>query len=133
MVLAHSARNVTIRSITRVLVVPFIHCFKHRVLLMVNVVASVNNDFVKLIDVHDISMTSDVRVHFSLFIYLVYLLSELDKILLCGKALSLGHFSKRASEVFEEHTASLDNLFCLTFTIRFDRDLLNLVNLNEVN
>lgn len=58
---------------------------------------------------------------------------ELDKVLLAGKAASLGNFSERACEVFEEHAASLYDLLGLALSKRFDWDVFNFVDVDEVD
>ena len=75
MALAVPARNVAVGPVA--LVVPFIHGFEHSVLLLVDVVVSLNDDSVQLVDVEDCTMAGDVAVHFSICVFLNQLLLEL--------------------------------------------------------
>lgn len=96
-------------------------------------VVSFNNDSVKGINVHNLTMASSVGVNFSIIVCLAQLILELDEVLLLSYSSSLGNFSQSSSVIFEEHTASLYDRLEFAFSDRFDGDLLYLVDLDEVD
>jgi len=72
---------------------------------------SLDNSIAQLINIHEVSMPGAIGVHFSLFVGLVQLLLELEQVGLFGNGTrGLRDFRKRSSEVFEEESASLDDL-----------------------
>lgn len=72
---------------------------------------SLDNSIAKLIDIHEVSMPGNIRVNISLSVGPEQLLLELEKVGLFGNGTtSLRDFRKRSSEVFEEESASSDDL-----------------------
>ena len=75
-------------------------------------------------------MPGAIGVHFSLFVGLVQLLLELEQVGLFGNGTrGLRDFRKRSSEVFEEESASLDDLNSFFTSLVF----FYFINLDEID
>ena len=112
---------------------PLVHSLYHGTLFLLEMVVSVYDDLVKIVNVDAGTMPSGVRLNFSIGVFLSQLVLELDEISFFGNTSSLRYFSQRACVILEEQAASLHDLDSLAFRVGLARGLLHLVDLNEVD